>query len=267
MDAITVMAVNLAAVLAMMLIGWVISLIYRNVTIVDSLWGMGFVLIAWLTFWLAEGYAGRKVLITFLISLWGLRLSIHLAWRNWGRGEDPRYGSWRQKSGERFWLVSLFKVFILQAIFLWSISLALQWGQLSVQPAEFTGLDYLGIGVWLIGFFFEATADRQLARFKADPANKGRVMDQGLWAYSRHPNYFGEFLIWWGIFLIVLVTPGSWWTIVSPILITAVLLKMTGVPLMEKTIVHTRPGYSDYIVRTHAFFPWFPRKKDVQKNS
>ena len=264
MDAIMIMTVNFAAALAMMLIGWVISLIYRNVTIVDSLWGLGFVLIAWLTFLLAEGYAGRKTLITILVSLWGLRLSVHLAWRNWGHGEDPRYGSWRQKSGESFWWVSLFKVFILQAVFLWFISLALQWGQLSSQPAELTGLDYLGLGVWLIGFFFEVTGDWQLAHFKADPANKGCVMDQGLWAYSRHPNYFGEFLIWWGIFFIVLVTPASGWTIVSPILVTAVLLKMTGVPLMEKAIVHKRPGYSDYIARTNAFFPWFPRKKKAR---
>lgn len=261
MDTVTIMTINFAAVLTMMLIGWGISLICRNVTIVDSLWGMGFVLIAWLTFWFAGGFAGRKTLITLLVSLWGLRLSFHLTRRNWGRGEDPRYGSWREKSGKSFWLVSLFKVFILQAIFLWLISLALQWGQLSPQPAAFTILDFLGLGIWLIGFFFEATGDRQLARFKADPSNKGRVMDQGLWAYSRHPNYFGEFLVWWGVFLIVLATPASGWTVISPILITVVLLKMTGIPMMENAIVHHRPGYRDYIERTNAFFPWFPQKK------
>jgi steroid 5-alpha reductase family enzyme len=250
-----------------MLLGWVISLLYRNVTIVDSLWGLGFVLIAWLTFSMAEaeGFYGRKVLIVLMVTLWGLRLSLHLAWRNWGHGEDPRYAAWRKKSGDRFWLVSLFKVFILQAVFLWAIALALQWGMLATQPAEYTLLDFLGLAVWVIGFFFEATGDWQLARFKADPTNKGRVMDQGLWAYSRHPNYFGESLMWWGVFLIALATPAGWWTIISPLLITAVLLKMTGVTLMEKSIVHTRPGYSDYIARTNTFFPWFPKKKEHEK--
>lgn len=261
MGIISLLATNFMAVLALMLIGWGISLIQKNVTMVDSLWGLGFVLISFLTFFLADGFFGRKVLITALASLWGLRLSLHLTWRNWGRGEDPRYGEWRKKSGERFWLVSLFKVFILQAVFLWAIALVLQWGQLSAQPAAFTVLDFLGIAVFGIGFFFEATSDFQLARFKADPANKGRVMDQGLWAYSRHPNYFGECLIWWGMFLITLSTPSSGWTVISPVLITAVLLKMTGVPLMEKTIVHTRPGYSAYIARTNSFFPWFPKNR------
>ncbi len=263
MDVITILGINFLAVLAMMLLGWVISLIYRNVTIVDSLWGLGFVLIAWLTFFMAEGFGGRKVLITTLVSLWGLRLFLHLSWRNWGHGEDPRYGSWREESGDRFWLVSLFKVFILQAIFLWAIALALQWGQLSSQPERLTWLDYLGLGLWMVGFFFEAVGDWQLARFKANPNNQGLVMDQGLWAYTRHPNYFGETLIWWGIFLTTLATPGSWWTIISPIIITVVLLKMTGVTLMEKTIVHTRPGYSEYIAKTNAFLPWFPKKKET----
>jgi steroid 5-alpha reductase family enzyme len=264
MDMITILATNFGAVLAMMLMGWIISLIYRNVTIVDSLWGLGFVLIAWITCSLSDGFYGRKVLITALVSLWGLRLFLHLSWRNWGHGEDPRYGSWRKESGDRFWLVSLFKVFILQAIFLWAIALALQWGQLSSQPERLTWLDYLGLALWMIGFFFEAVGDWQLARFKANPSNKGLVMDQGLWEYSRHPNYFGETLIWWGIFLITLATPGSWWTIISPIIITVVLLKMTGVTLMEKTIVHTRPGYSEYIAKTNAFLPWFPKKKEAR---
>ncbi len=249
------------AVLGMMFLGWLVSLVTKNVTIVDSLWGLGFVLIAWLTYFAAEGFEGRKFLITLLVTLWGLRLSLHLSWHNWGHGEDPRYGSWREKSGERFWLVSLFKVFVLQAVFLWAIALALQWGQLSPRPSHLMLLDYLGIVVWVIGFLFEALGDWQLARFKADITNKKRVMDQGLWAYSRHPNYFGEILIWWGIFLITLATPSSLWTVISPIIITTVLLKMTGVTLMEKAIVHTRPKYRDYMARTNALVPWFPNKR------
>ena len=259
--AIANMGWNFSAVFLMMVIGWLISLRYRNVTIVDSLWGLGFVLIAWITFLLSEGFIGRRLLIVVLVSLWGIRLSVFLSRRNWGAGEDPRYGEWRKKSGERFWLVSFFKVFLLQAIFLWVISLVLQIGQLSSTPDRFTWLDMLGVFIWGAGFFFEAVGDWQLARFKADPSTKGRVMDQGLWAYTRHPNYFGEFLIWWGFFVITLSTPNSWWTIISPLIVTAVLLKMTGIPLTESTIVKTRPGYKDYIERTSAFVPWFPKKE------
>jgi steroid 5-alpha reductase family enzyme len=254
---------NLAAVISLMICGWLISLIYKNVTFVDSLWGLGFVLIAWLTFSLAEGFTGRKILIVLLTTAWGLRLSAHLSWRNWGKGEDPRYGGWRKASGDRFWIISLFKVFLLQALFLWVIALAVQYGQVSATPAHLTGLDFLGFVIWMIGFVFESVSDWQLARFKADPTNAGKVMDRGLWAYSRHPNYFGECLIWWGIFLIVLSTPNSWWTVVSPLVISAVLLKMTGIPLTEKTIVNTRPGYSEYMKRTPSFFPWFPKKEKL----
>ena len=256
-----IMSLNLAAVAAMMLGGWLISLLRRNVTIVDSLWGLGFVLIAWNTFFLSEGFSGRTTLIAVLTTLWGMRLSVHLSIRNWGAGEDRRYGQWREKSGRKFWLTSLFKVFLLQAVFLWVISMVLQFGQLSSAPGHFVWLDGLGVLVWGVGFVFEVVADRQLARFKSDPANRGRVMDRGLWAYSRHPNYFGEFLIWWGFFLITLATPGNWWTVVSPLVITAVLLKMTGIPLTESSIVKTRPGYKEYIRRTSPFIPWFPRKE------
>ena len=259
---LTVMAWNLLAVAAMMITGWLISLAYRNVTIVDSLWGLGFVLIAWLTYAVSDGYENRKLLIAVLVTLWGLRLSIYLSWRNWGKGEDPRYGSWRKNSGDRFWLISLFKVFILQALFLWVISVAVQVGQLAAKPATLTWLDCLGTFLWATGFIFESTGDWQLARFKSDPVNRGRVMNRGLWAYTRHPNYFGEFLVWWGIFLITLSTPNSWWTIISPIIVTAVLLKMTGIPLTEKALIERRPGYSEYIKRTSAFVPWLPAKED-----
>ncbi|MGD8962703.1 MAG: DUF1295 domain-containing protein [Desulfobacterales bacterium] len=257
---ITVLGWNLVTVTGMMFVGWLLSLIYKNVTLVDSLWGLGFVLIAWISFGLSEGYMGRKILIVVVTTAWGLRLSAHLAWRNWGKGEDPRYGSWRRASGESFWIISLFKVFLLQALFLWVIALAVQYGQIPAQPAHLTWLDFLGVIIWLIGFGFESVSDWQLARFKADAANRGKVMDRGLWAYSRHPNYFGESVVWWGIFLIALSTPNSGWTVISPLVITAVLLKMTGIPLMEKTIVDTRPGYRDYSRRTPAFIPWFPKK-------
>lgn len=256
-----IMGLNFSAVFLMMLIGWLISLKFRNVTVVDSLWGLGFVLIAWITFSLSGGFEDRKALIAILVTLWGMRLSLYLSRRNWGKGEDPRYGQWRQKSGERFWWVSLFKVFILQAVFLWTISLVLQFGQFSSEPARLGWLDLLGTFIWLVGFFFEAVGDWQLARFKSNPANKGLVMDRGLWAYTRHPNYFGEFLIWWGFFVITFSSPDNWWTVISPVIVTFVLLKMTGIPLTENATKKSRPGYEEYVKRTRAFVPWIPRKE------
>jgi steroid 5-alpha reductase family enzyme len=256
-----VFGLNLTAVILMMILGWFLSLILKNVTVVDSLWGLGFVLIAWLTFFLTDGFLGRRLLIALLVTVWGLRLSIYLSRRNWGKGEDPRYGSWREKSGKHFWIVSLFKVFLLQSLFLWAISLSLQYGAVSKTPAMITWLDLCGLSLWMVGFIFEAVGDWQLAAFKSNPANKGKVMDRGLWAYTRHPNYFGECLMWWGIFVMAFSTPNSWWTVLSPLIITAVLLKMTGIPLTEKTIVAHRPGYKEYIQRTPAFIPWFPKKK------
>jgi len=256
-----IMGWNLAAVTALMLAGWVISIIYKNVTVVDSLWGLGYVIIAWLTYLMSDGYPGRSLLLAVLVSMWGLRLSGYLTWRNWGKGEDPRYGGWRQKSGDRFWWVSLFKVFLLQALFLWVISLVIQMGQTALAPANLTWLDALGTVVWAGGFVFESVGDWQLAKFKADSKNKGKVMDRGLWAYTRHPNYFGEFLIWWGFFIVTLSTPGNGWTVISPIIVTTVLLKMTGIPLTEEALVKRRPGYDSYIKRTSAFVPWWPSKE------
>jgi len=259
---IFIFSLNLAAVILMMTIGWLISLVLKNVTVVDSLWGLGFVMIAWTTFFLTDGFWGRKLLIAMLVTFWGLRLSIYLTRRNWGKGEDPRYGLWREKSGKHFWIVSLFKVFLLQSIFLWAISISIQYGVASKTPEIITRLDLCGLILWGVGFIFEAVGDWQLAVFKSNSASKGKVMDRGLWRYTRHPNYFGECLMWWGIFLIAFSTPNSWWTVLSPLIITAVLLKMTGIPLTEKGLIERRPGYSEYIKRTSAFVPWLPAKED-----
>ena len=256
-----IFGLNLAAATFIMILGWILSLVLKNVTVVDSLWGLGFVMIAWTTFLLTDGFLGRQLLIIFVVTLWGVRLSIYLTWRNWGKREDPRYGSWRVKSGKNFWIVSLFKVFLLQALFLWVISLSIQYGMLSGTPENITWLDVCGFILWSIGFVFEAVGDWQLAAFKSNPDNKEKIMDRGLWAYTRHPNYFGECLMWWGIFLMAFSAPNSWWTILSPLIITVVLLRMTGIPLTEKTIISHRPGYREYIQRTHAFFPWFPKAK------
>jgi steroid 5-alpha reductase family enzyme len=257
---ISIYLINLLAVVLMMLCGWIVSVQKQNVTVVDSLWGIGFVLIAWLTLFQLDATGARALLITCLTTLWGFRLALYLTWRNYGKGEDPRYGQWRKTSGQRFWITSLFKVFLLQALFLWAIALVIQAGQGGGGSRHLGWLDGMGALIWLAGFVFEAVGDWQLARFKADPANRDRVMDRGLWRYTRHPNYFGESLIWWGLFLIALSDPANWWTIISPVIITAVLLKMTGIPLTERLIVQNRPGYGDYIKQTPAFFPWAPKK-------
>ena len=261
MEVLSIYLYNLLAVVGLMLLGWLISLAQRNVTIVDTLWGLGFVLVAWLTWFQAEGYAGRQMLVLTLTTAWGLRLAAYLTWRNHGKEEDPRYGQWRRASGDRFWLTSLFKVFLLQALFLWLIALVVQAGLTSSLPAAPGLLDLAGTLIWGIGFFFEAVGDWQMARFKADPANQGKVMDRGLWRYTRHPNYFGECLMWWGLFVIVVSDPGNAWTVVSPLIISVVLLKMTGIALTEKLSVEKRPGYREYTERTPAFFPWKPKQR------
>jgi steroid 5-alpha reductase family enzyme len=240
---------------------WLLSLLLKNASIVDVFWGLGFVIVAWLTFYRVEGYSGRKLLICTLVTIWGLRLAIHIARRNLGKGEDRRYQAWRADYGPRYWWVSLFTVFGIQGILMWIVSLVTQAGQMSVTPAQFVRVDALGCALWVLGFFFEAVGDWQLDRFKADPANKGMVMNRGLWAYTRHPNYFGECLMWWGLFLITMANRGNLWTIVSPLTITILLLKVSGVTLLEKSIVETRPKYRDYIESTSAFIPWFPRRK------
>lgn len=255
------LTLNFGAALGLMTVAWLLSLPTRNASLADVFWGWGFILIAWLSLVYGQGYAGRRWLLTLLTTVWGLRLSLYILWRNWGRGEDRRYQAWRRQHGAKFWWRSLFTIFLLQAVLLWLVALALQIGQARPQPASFTWWDVLGLGLWSIGFIFETVADWQLARFKADPANRDRVMNRGLWAFSRHPNYFGESLVWWGIFCITLATPGSWWTVISPALITFLLLQVSGVVLLEKDISDRRPEYQAYRETTSAFIPWWPKRR------
>ncbi len=252
--------VNLAVLLAFMFGGWLLSLARKNAALADRLWGLGFVLVAWLTFFRVQAGEPRQVIMAVLATLWGLRLFAHISWRGRGKGEDPRYGAMRAKHGEMFWIISLFKVFIVQALFLWVIALGLQYGIAVPEPRGLTALDIAGLLIWSAGFIIESVADYQLARFIADPANRGRIMNRGLWRYSRHPNYFGESTIWWGIFVIVLSTPLGFWTVISPLLITWTLLRVSGVTLMEKTIFGDNREYREYVRRTSSFIPWFPRK-------
>lgn len=253
-------AIGLAIILGLMLILWLVSLGLKNSSIVDIFWGTGFVIAAWVYFALnPDGLLGRKLLINALVTLWGLRLSIHILLRNRGKPEDFRYQKWRKENGQAWWWKSFFQVFLLAGLLLWIISAPLLAAQISAKPDHLTALDFIGAAFWLVGFFFEAMGDFQLTRFKADPRNKGKVLDRGVWRYTRHPNYFGDLAQWWGYYLIA-ASAGGWWTIFSPILMTYLLLKVSGVALLEKSM-ETRTAYRDYIQRTSAFLPWFPHKK------
>ncbi len=247
-------------ILALMTALWLVSLRLKNASIVDIFWGTGFVVAAWFYFALTpDGFAGRKILLAALATIWGLRLSIYIFWRNHGKPEDFRYQKWRREEGGSWWWKSYPRVFLLQGFLMWVISLPLLAAQISPMPARFTILDGLGVLVWLVGFYFEAAGDLQLARFKADPANSGRVMDRGVWRFTRHPNYFGDAAQWWGFWLLAAAAQGGWWTFISPLLMTFFLLRVSGVALLEKTL-NTRPGYEEYVRRTSAFIPWFPRQ-------
>jgi len=256
---LSVMSITLAVTAALMLGVWLLSLIKKDASIVDTFWGLGFVLIAAVCCAIGEGYEMRRALITALTAIWGLRLAGHIFFRNKGTGEDFRYKAMRARHGNRFPVVSLYSVFAVQGLLMWVISLPLQIGETSRLPARLTWLDWAGATIWLIGFGFESIGDLQLARFKADVKNKGKVMDRGLWRFTRHPNYFGDALLWWGLFLIALSTPSGSWTLISPLIMTVLLMKVSGVALLEKTLIKTKPEYRDYAERTNAFFPWLPR--------
>lgn len=260
-----------AAVAAVLFAGlWLASLRLKNASIVDPFWGAGFVLVAWTTWWQAGRPQALPLVLVVLVTLWGLRLSLFLACRNWGHGEDRRYRAMRDHHGPRFWWVSLLTVFTLQAAILWFIAFPIQFGVGGVAAAVGgraeggwpTGLSLAvaiaGLAVWLAGICFETVADWQLARFQANQANRGRVLSSGLWRYSRHPNYFGDACVWWGLYLVA-ASLGAWATIASPLAMTILLLKVSGVSLLESTIIERRPEYAEYIRRTNAFLPGPPR--------
>ncbi|HEX5591233.1 MAG TPA: DUF1295 domain-containing protein [Candidatus Limnocylindrales bacterium] len=258
---------------AFMTVLWLISLAVRDASIVDPFWGLTFVLIAWLAYvaaYLMQGPACAPEqceapwppplapLVPALVTVWGLRLSIYLAWRNLGKGEDYRYVRMRERFGPSFPVASLVVVFLFQAVLAWLVSWPVQFTRaIDLEPS--TPLFLAGIGLWLLGLAFETIGDLQLAAFRRDPANRGRVLDTGLWRYTRHPNYFGDACVWWGFFLIA-ASVGQWWTIVGPILMTVLLVRVSGAGLLESTIVERRPGYAEYIRRTSGFLPLPPRR-------
>jgi steroid 5-alpha reductase family enzyme len=254
----------------LILILWLLSLALKNASIIDIFWGAGFVIMVWYAnLQLGETFLSisafetalsvyRGWLITFLVSIWGLRLSFHIYQRNHGKPEDFRYAAWRKQYGERWWWFSFLQVFLLQGVLLWIIAAPVIAGQYPYSGPFPQLLDGLGVIVWLVGFTFEALGDWQLAQFKKDPANAGKLMTTGVWQYTRHPNYFGDAAQWWGFYLIA-AAGGAWWTVFSPILMTFLLTRVSGVSLLEKTM-RRRPSYPEYAARTNAFFPWLPKK-------
>ncbi len=239
---------------------WVVSAIIKNVSIVDLFWGMGFVIVNAVYFYYSGEFFLRKILLSILVTLWGLRLSIYLAWRNLGKGEDFRYQEFRRKYGaKRYWWVSYFQTFLLQGALIMFVSLPLLGANSQTYSHGLNWLDYMGIVVFIIGFAFEAGGDFQLARFKKNPNNKGKVLKTGFWKYTRHPNYFGDSVVWWS-FAIFAMAAGSYWTIIGSVGMTLLIIKVSGVSLLEKSLKETKPQYHDYIKKTNSFFPWFPKK-------
>jgi steroid 5-alpha reductase family enzyme len=255
-----VMLASALAIAGLMLATWVVGLALRDVSIVDIVWGLGFVLVAWVALAVGDGSHDRRLLLAVLVTAWGLRLAGYLARRNLGKGEDYRYAAMRRHYGGRFPLVSLYLVFGLQAVLMWTVSLPLQASAGEPTPAGLELADWIGVAVWATGLAFEAIGDAQLARFKADPASAGAVMDRGLWRYTRHPNYFGDFLVWWGIGVIALGTGEAWWSLAGPLVMSVLLIRVSGKGLLEKTIGRRRPGYEDYVRRTSGFVPLPPKR-------
>jgi steroid 5-alpha reductase family enzyme len=227
---------------------------------VDIAWGAAGATLAITTYFLADGDPARKLLLLGMTVLWGGRLALHIGFRSRGKGEDFRYAAMRARAPESFPLRSLVTVFLLQAVLIWTISLPAQVAQFSETPRGLTLLDFLGLALWAAGFAMEVLADAQLQGFLADPANRGKAMTKGLWRYSRHPNYFGDSLIWWGIFLVAAATPRGWMTVFSPLLMTFFLMRVSGVPMLEEALAQRREGYREYMENTSSFFPWPPKK-------
>ncbi len=252
---------GLAVLLAITTLVWLVSLALHNASIIDPVWPLLF-LAAVLTYASATDApdGDRRALVVALVAAWAVRLGGYLTWRAWGKEEDYRYQAMRRRAGDAFPAKSLFTVFWLQAVLAWIVSLPLL---AAVHGAPELGwLDWAGGAVFAVGWVFEAVGDAQLARFKADPGNQGRVMDQGLWRYTRHPNYFGNFMMWWGLYLIGLAA-GGWWAVPGPLLMSFLLLRVSGVAMLERTIGRRRPGYDEYVAATNAFFPGPPRRRST----
>ena len=242
---------------AYMTLWFVVSLLKKRNDVADVAWGLGFVLMAWTSYFISDDSGIRGLLVGVLVSIWGLRLAWHIHTRNKGKSEDYRYLAWRKEWGTWFYIRSYVQVYLLQGVFLFLIVMPVLLINKSA-GARLGILDFVGVAVWLVGFYFEAVGDAQLARFIKNPANKGKLMQSGLWAYTRHPNYFGEVTQWWGLWLIALSVSGGLVGIIGPITITFLILKVSGVPLLENKMADN-PEFAEYKRRVSMFIP-LPRK-------
>ena len=262
---ITAMLLSAAVIAIMMIATWLVSFWRKDVSIVDIVWGTGFAAVAWTLFLTVGDRQGRNLLLPFLTTIWAIRLSVHLAVRNHGKPEDFRYQAMRQRWGTSFPVASLFIVFGLQGTVMWIVSLPLHAG-IAVSNPQPVVFRVIGLLLWATGMYFEAVGDWQLARFKRDSANSGQVLETGLWRYTRHPNYFGDFLVWWGLFLVAASQSGAWWIVIGPLTMSILLMRVSGVTLLEKALQHSKPDYADYVSRTNAFCPGIPRKKSSRSD-
>ena len=248
------------AIIILMSFLWIISVFKKNVSIVDPFWSIAFIT-AGITYFLnTNGSQNRKILVLLLLLVWGIRLFLYLGWRNWGKSEDFRYKQFRKDYGEkRYWWFSFFQVFLLQGILAWLISAPLLAAMYFGENIPLQLIDFLACFVWLVGFIFESRGDYQLAKFKSKEENKNKLLTQGLWKFTRHPNYFGDATVWLG-FTLFSISVNCFFPIFSFDLMTFLIVKVSGVTLLEKTLINKKPDYKEYIKKTNAFFPWFPKK-------
>jgi steroid 5-alpha reductase family enzyme len=258
-----ILAVNAAVLVAAFLVLWAVCVRLKDVTVVDSFWAFGMVIMAVSTFAQAGGASGRRLLLLGLCALWGLRLGGYLTWRWRDHGPDRRYqsllGKAQAQKGWSFAKASLLLVFATQAPLLFVVSLPVQLGQISAAPAALGPIAWAGAALSVFGVAFESLGDWQLTRFRKDPASRGKVLDKGLWRYTRHPNYFGDACAWWGLYLVAAETAPGLWALPGPILLTWTLMKWSGAPTLEGRLRKTRPDYVQYIERTSGFVPWPPK--------
>jgi steroid 5-alpha reductase family enzyme len=254
---LSVYLLALALILGVGVAAWIVSVAIRNVAFVDSLWSLFFLIAAVVFAAAAMPLSARGMLVTALVTVWALRLSIYITARNWGEPEDYRYQKIRANNEPGFAFKSVYIVFGLQGVLAWIIAMPLM--PAIMNPGGIGPIEVLATVLWLFGFVFEAGGDYQLGKFKRDESNQGRVLNTGFWRYTRHPNYFGDFCVWWAYYLFAF-SAGGWWTVLSPLLMSFLLLKVSGVAMLEKTIGDRRPDYADYIRRTNAFFPGAPKR-------
>ncbi len=254
----SLLAPSILLVLVYMSVMFGIGTVLRNNGIVDVAWGIGFVCVAWFTGITSGTWWAPQIVVTLLVTVWGLRLAYHIGKRNIGNAEDFRYAQWRKDWGRWVTVRSFFQVYLLQGLFMLIIAVPVVLVNASVVSVQMTMASWIGLGVWVIGFLFEAVGDAQLRTFIQSPEHRGKLMTTGLWKYTRHPNYFGEAVMWWGIWLFVFGTPFWWYAIVSPITITVLVRCVSGVPMLEKKY-SGRADWKAYAGKTNAFVPWFPK--------